>query len=96
MKVLFFMDESSMTYAFCVHQLARPARLKQASELRCEDSSFRFSSQGDLKRQVVQFLGCDYGEFKVCTSLAVISSSPLFTHSPKLKGMDSSKEDLKR
>jgi hypothetical protein len=52
MKVLFFMDESSMTCAFCVHQFARPARLKQASELRYEDSRFRFSSQGDLKRQV--------------------------------------------
>lgn len=68
MKVLLFMDDSSMTCAFCVHQFARPARLKQAPELRYEDSSFRFSSQGDLKRQVVQFLWCDYGEFKACTS----------------------------
>ena len=68
MKVLFFMDDSSMTCAFCVHQFVRPARLKQASELRYEDSGFRFSSQGDSKRQVVQFLWCDYGEFKVCTS----------------------------
>lgn len=44
-----------MTCAFCVYQTTRRARLKQASGLRREDSSSRFSSQGALKRQVAWF-----------------------------------------